>query len=594
MTVISPKKIAIDEVYKVFESVLEIYGFVAVPAGDVVKVIPALDARGKNMETLLGTEGTAPEDKIVTQILSLQHASPEEMKKVLDPLISKNSIVLSYPPTGMLIIADVQSNIKRLQEIVTALDVDGVGEVITYIPLRYASSVDVVRSLTAMFQPQAGRGVIAPIKVVADERTNALIVLATENDTARIRELLNLMDRMAPRGAGSIRVYYLQNAKAEDLVKVLSSLPQQGRITGTTTPTTTTTTGMTTAATTAPVFSKNIQIMADKATNSLIITADPSDYLIIEDVIRQLDITRAMVYLEGLIMEVNANKSFGVGVQWSLAQDAKISQVEALGGKSVGVVGFTGNSIIPQVSSSGTTSLPSGFSVGIIGAGITVGGVTFPNIGAMFQAYQNDADVRILSTPQLLTLDNEDAEITVGSNVPYVTRQDTTLGTTTNYSNYEYKDVGVTLKVTPQINKEGFIRMKLDQSVTKILSQSSAVDASGHVVLTPTTLKRTAKTTVMVKSGETVVIGGMIQDDSEYDTAKVPILGDIPLLGWLFKTKNTTSQKTNLFIFITPRIIQKPEDASIINEEKREYIRSIQEGTVRNRPLKRTDQKESE
>ena len=594
VTVISPKKIAIDEVYKVFESVLEIYGFVAVPAGDVVKVIPALDARGKNMETLLGTEGTAPEDKIVTQILSLQHASPEEMKKVLDPLISKNSIVLSYPPTGMLIIADVQSNIKRLQEIVTALDVDGVGEVITYIPLRYASSVDVVRSLTAMFQPQAGRGVIAPIKVVADERTNALIVLATENDTARIRELLNLMDRMAPRGAGSIRVYYLQNAKAEDLVKVLSSLPQQGRITGTTTPTTTTTTGMTTAATTAPVFSKNIQIMADKATNSLIITADPSDYLIIEDVIRQLDITRAMVYLEGLIMEVNANKSFGVGVQWSLAQDAKISQVEALGGKSVGVVGFTGNSIIPQVSSSGTTSLPSGFSVGIIGAGITVGGVTFPNIGAMFQAYQNDADVRILSTPQLLTLDNEDAEITVGSNVPYVTRQDTTLGTTTNYSNYEYKDVGVTLKVTPQINKEGFIRMKLDQSVTKILSQSSAVDASGHVVLTPTTLKRTAKTTVMVKSGETVVIGGMIQDDSEYDTAKVPILGDIPLLGWLFKTKNTTSQKTNLFIFITPRIIQKPEDASIINEEKREYIRSIQEGTVRNRPLKRTDQKESE
>ena len=469
---------------------------------------------------------------------------------------------------------------------------------ITYIPLRYASAIDVVKSLTAMFQPQAGRGMIAPIKVVADERANALIVLATENDTARVRELLNLMDRMAPRGAGTIRVYYLQNAKAEDLVKVLQSIPQQGRIPGTTTPTTTTTgTTMTTAATAAPVFSKNIQIMADKATNSLIITADPSDYLIIEDVIRQLDITRAMVYLEGLIMEVNANKSFGVGVQWSLIQDAKISQVENLGGKSVGVVGFTGNSIIPQLSTSGTsavTSLPSGFSLGVIGAGITIGGVTFPNIGAMFQAFQNDADVRILSTPQLLTLDNEDAEITVGQNVPYVTRQDTTIGTTTNYSNYEYKDVGVTLKVTPQINREGFIRMKLDQSVTKILSQSSAVDSSGHVVLTPTTLKRTAKTTVMVKSGETVVIGGMIQDDSEYDTAKVPILGDLPLVGWLFKTKNTTSQKTNLFIFITPRIIQKPEDANIIKEEKRDYIRSIQEGTVRNRPLKRTDTKENE
>ncbi len=183
VTVISPKKIAVDEVYKVFESVMEIYGFATVQAGDVIKVIPALDARGKNLELRLKKEAIAPEDKIVTQILSLQHASPDEMKKVLDPLISKTSIILSYPPTGMLIITDVLSNIKRLQEIVTALDVDGVGEVISYIPLKSASAADMVKSLTAMFQQQAGQGALAPIRIVADDRTNALIILATENDT---------------------------------------------------------------------------------------------------------------------------------------------------------------------------------------------------------------------------------------------------------------------------------------------------------------------------------------------------------------------------------------------------------------------------
>ncbi|MCE5262219.1 MAG: type II secretion system secretin GspD, partial [Deltaproteobacteria bacterium] len=533
VTVISPKKIAVDEVYKVFESVLDIYGFATVQAGEVIKVIPALDARGKNLDVRLKKESVTPEDKIVTQILTLQHASPDELKKVLDPLISKTSVILSYPPTGMLIITDVLSNVQRLQEIVTALDVDGVGEVISYVPLRYATAADMVKSLTVIFQQQAGKGALAPIKIVADDRANALVILATENDTKKVKDLLKFMDIEMPRGSGAIRVYYLQNAKAEDLVKVLTGLPQQQTRTaaGPATP-------GAAAAAAAPALSKNVQIVADKSTNSLIISADTADYLIIEDVIRKLDITRAMVYLEALIMEVNANKSFGLGVEWSLLKDVGATNIGETDARNLGMVGFRGSSIIPQVGSSGSLSLPSGFSVGIIGAGITIGGVVFPNIGAVLQAYQNDTDTRILATPQLLTLDNEDAEITVGSNVPYVTRQDTTVGSTTNYSNYDYKDVGVTLKVTPQINRDGFVRMKLDQSVTKVVSQAAQVDQAGNLVLTPTTLKRTAKTTVVVKSGETVVIGGMIQDDSEAGTSKVPGLGDIPLLGWLFKTKS--------------------------------------------------------
>ncbi len=381
-------------------------------------------------------------------------------------------------------------------------------------------------------------------------------------------------------------VYYLQNAKAEDLAKVLTGLPQQAK----------TATGAPTSAaavTSTAVFSKNVQIMADKSTNSLIIIADTADYLIIEDVIRKLDITRPMVYLEGLIMEVNANKSFGVGVEWSALNKVGISEVSDLGGTSVGMVGFKGGaSIIPQ-GASGQVSMPSGFSLGVIGAGITIGGVLFPNIGAVLQAYQNDSDVRILSTPQLLTLDNEEAEITVGSNVPYVTRQDSgVVGSTTNYSSYEYKDVGVTLKVTPQINKDGFIRMKLDQSVTKVISQSATVDLAGNKILTPTTDKRTAKTTVVVKGGETVVIGGMIEDTEDEGIYKVPLLGDIPLLGWLFKSRSTVKKRTNLFVFITPRIIQNPEDAGKIQAEKMDYMRTIQEGTVKNAPVRNKEKKE--
>jgi general secretion pathway protein D len=584
VTVVSPGKIAVEDVYKLFESVMDIYGIATVPAGDVIKVIPALDARAKNMELRLQREAIVPADRIVTQILPLKHADPNELKKILDPLVAKTSIVLSYPPAGMLIITDALSNIKRLQDIVAAMDVEGVGAMVAYLPLRYASANDLVKSFSAIFQqpparvPQTGGVAQTTMRIVADERTNALIVLGTENEIAQVRDLLKLMDKEIPRGQGMIRVYYLQNASAEELVKVLNGIPQQTKATD-----------PKAAQPTTAVFSRNVNIMADKATNALIITADPTDYLIIEDVIRQLDISRSMVYLEGLIMEVNANKSFGIGVEWAGLREVSVSDISNLGGTAVGAAGFRGASIIPQVSSSGTISMPSGFSLGVIGAGISIGGVIFPNIGAVLQAYQNDSDVRILSTPQLLTLDNEEAEITVGQNVPYVTRQDTTVGSTTNYSNYEYRDVGVTLKVTPQINKEGYVRLKLDQSVTKILSQAAEVDTAGNRVLTPTTLKRTAKTTVVVKSGETVVIGGMIQDDSEEGSYKVPLLGDIPLLGWLFKTRSTSNQRTNLFVFITPRVIVSPEEASKIKDEKRDVMQSLQEGTIRMQPVRKPE-----
>jgi general secretion pathway protein D len=572
VTVISPKKIAVDEVYKVFESVMEIYGFTTVPAGDVIKVIPALEARGKNLELRLKREEVAPEDKIVTQILSLQHASPDEMKKVLDPLISKTSIILAYAPAGMLIITDVLSNIKRLQEIVTALDVEGVGEVISYIPLQAASATEIVKSLTAVFPPQKPGS--PQIRIVADGRTHSVILMASETDTANVKKLISLMDKDIPRSGSTLHVFRLQNGNAEDMVKVLMNLPKDVKDPRVTPPPGA---GAPTGGK-AVAFSKDVNVVADKATNTLIITADRDDYRIIEEVIRKLDEPRPMVYIEALIMEVSVNKNFNIGVEWRGLTKIDSSSLSGLGPNAtgLGMTGFTGgSSIIPQINPAGTVTMPAGFSLGVIGAGIQIGSVVFPNIGAVLQAYQKDSDVSILSTPQLLTLNNEDAEINVGKNVPYITRSDTATpgATSTVYgSSYEYRDVGIILKITPHINEEKFVRLKIDQQVTKVFGEQTP---------TPTTLKRTAKTTVVIKDRETVVIGGLIEDWTSIDTHQVPCVGDIPLLGWLFKTRGSGREKSNLFVFITPHIIRNQEEAAAIYQKKLEDIGNIEEGVIK-------------
>jgi len=566
VTVISPTKIAVDEVYKVFESVMEIYGFATVPAGDVIKVIPALDARGKNMELRLKREEAAPGDRIVTQILSLQHASPDEMKKVLDPLISKTSIILAYAPAGMLIITDVLSNIKRLQEIVAALDIEGVGEVISYIPLQSASATEIVKSLAAVFPPQ--KPGIPPIRIVADGRTNSVILMASETNTTNVKKLISLMDKDIPRSGSTLHVFRLQNGNAEDLVKVLMNLPKEAKDPKA---------PPAPAVGKAAALSKDLNVVADKATNTLIITADRDDYRIIEEVIRKLDEPRPMVYIEALIMEVSVNKNFNIGVEWRGLRDIGSGGLSGLGSSAtgLGMAGFSGSSIIPQVNTTtGAVSMPAGFSLGVIGAGIQIGSVVFPNIGAVLQAYQKDSDVSILSTPQLLTLNNEDAEINVGKNVPYITRSDTsaTVPGQVYGQSYEYKDVGIALKITPHINEDRFVRLKIDQQVTKL---------TGEQTSTPTTLKRTAKTTVVIRDKETVVIGGLIDDSTIVDTYQVPCIGDIPFLGWLFKTRGSGREKSNLFVFITPHIIRNQAEAAVIYQKKLEEIGNIEEGVIR-------------
>jgi len=466
----------------------------------------------------------------------------------------------------MLIVTDVLSNIKRLQEIVTALDVEGVGEVISYIPLQSALATEIVKSLTAVFAPQRPGSV--PIRIIADERTNSVILLASETNTANVKKLISLMDKDIPRSGASIHVYRLQNGSAEDLTKVLMNLPKDTK--DPKAPAAAPAMGR------AAALSKDVNVVADKATNTLIITASRDDYRIVEEVIRKLDEPRPMVYIEALIMEVSVNKNFNIGVEWRGLRDIGSGGLSGLGSSAtgLGMAGFTGQPIIPQVSSAGVVSMPAGFSLGVIGAGIQIGSVVFPNIGAVLQAYQKDSDVSILSTPQLLTLNNEEAEINVGKNVPYITRSDTsaTIPGQVYGQSYEYKDVGIALKITPHINEERFVRLKIDQQITKL---------SGTQTSTPTTLKRTAKTTVVIKDKETVVIGGLIDDTISIDTYQVPCLGDIPLLGWLFKTRGSGRDKSNLFVFITPHIIRNQEEAAAIYQKKLQEIGNIEEGDTK-------------
>jgi general secretion pathway protein D len=589
VTIISPKKIPLEDVYKVFLSVLEVNGFTVVPAGDMVKIIPAVLAREKSMETRLKKELAEPEDRMVTQIVTLERANPDEIKRVLDPIISKSSSVLSYPPAGILVITDYLSNIKRLQEIIFALDIEGAGDQISYIPIVNASASEVVKSLTTIFQQR--RPNAAAIKVVPDSRTNSIIILASGADTESVRKLVAFMDKDVPRGESNIQVYRLQNSNAEDLAKVLNSIVKDS--------------GSAAAATggaaatqkvLAPVVSKNVQIVPDKATNTLVVMAEREDYKILESIIKQLDVPRPMVYIEALIMEVNATKAFDLGVEWRGMRGTG----DVLGAGTAGNTGAfigsggAGSTTNPggytimdsMITAAGTPAFPGGFTMGIIGAGITIGGVTFPNIGAVIQAYKTDQEVSILSTPQIMTLDNEEAEINVGENVPYITSQQSSSTTTTtslsplNYNSYEYRDVGVILNITPHINEENFIRLKISQQVTKLTSAATST--------TPTTLKRTAKTTVVVKDNETVVIGGLVGDSTENDTYKVPLLGDIPVLGWLFKTHSTSREKTNLYVFLTPHIVRTQKDAAGLYQEKRETMGEVVEGIIK------LDEKKSE
>ena len=568
ISVISPTKISVDEAYKVFESVLEVHGFATVDAGEITKIIPSPYARTMNIETRLKKEADSPNDKIITQLIHLKYAEPNAVKQLCAPLVSKSSVVLAYEPTNMLIITDVYSNIKRLIRIIDAIDVTGIGQSISVLPIEFADAESMVKIIDSVFNASSAQPTKKgqkEITLVADERTNIIIVVASETGTDRVRKLVNMLDKEMPRGSEKIHVYYLENAKAEELASVLQEFPtKESGGTG----------DGNKGKKLAPIVSEDVKITADKSTNSLIIVAEKDDYEVLKDIIKKLDIRRSMMYIECLVMEINKDKSLNLGTEWQVGGEGSYDGYDGAwgGGFSGGAMGGDAGYISSAyAAATGSASvLPPGFSLGVFGESIEVGGIAFPTIAAVINAYKKDKDVHILSTPQILTTDNETAKITVGKNVPYLTKASSG---DTNYSNYEYKDVGISLEVTPQISKDRQIRLEIALEATKLESTTNQFQ--------PTTLKRTINTTVVVNDANTVVIGGLIDEALSQTDYSIPCLGSIPVVGWLFKSVGRGREETNLYIFLTPHVLEDALEGNKMNEMKMQEMERLEEEKIK-------------
>ncbi len=585
VTVISPRKMTLEEAYQVFLSVLDVNGFGTVNMGSVIKVVQVADAVTRS----LGTSTTPPkrrEDVLITQIIPLKHADVNDMKSLFQPLLTKGSAqLLAYPQSNILIITDTKSNIKKMMEILNHIDAKGFSEEFRIFPLTHASAADLSAKLQEIITDTGGTPVQVRVRstaaarqgqmsergkarIIPYERTNSLIILATASDMNNIDSLIRKLDIPTPSGTEDIHVYYLQYARSEDIAKVLTDIPTPAKNEGVPGAQAAAATGQTGMR--SSTGSDKVKISSDKETNSLIIYAGPDAYKSIMDTIKYLDIPRKQVYVKALIMEVNQNKDFSVGVEWTYFEDFTYHSGDDK--RTGGVFGRTGNNFITSLS-----DVPSGAAFGIVGDAITIGSgdtkITFPNMTSFISAMAQDTDVNILSTPQIITMDNKEAEIKVGANVPYLSREQTdTTNITNTVRTFDYKDVGVTLRLTPLINQQGNIRLELFQENT------SLVEGAGEQEYAPTTLKRSAKTTVTIKDGATMVIGGLIGDNVTLGESGVPLLRSIPLIGYLFKTKSSNREKTNMYIFITPKVIDTEEKASDLYREKYGNIMDLKVG----------------
>ncbi len=561
VTIISPKPVTGEEAYKVFESILEVNGFTIVPAGKINKIVPSGEARHKNVETLFAPEYRGEgEDRVITQIVPLVYADANELKKLLTPLVSRQGLIASYPPANTLILTDYQSNVNRLVRIIRDIDVSTHDVRFSVIKLKHASSEKLASKLMELFQAKVqGRRRLGKYqtmaKIVPIERINVLVIVGTPNETKKIKALIKRLDVPTPTGKGNVHVYYLEHADAEELAKVLTDITggKASKVKGE-----------------RPIMVSSVKIVADKATNSLVITADPSDYQTLVQVIKKLDIPRHQVFVEALLMEVSTDLEVSLGVEWQSFNNPSVSGKEGLlfGGSNASNIGSMTSAVRQGI----TPALGSGLTLGLIGETIHFMGMEFPSLSMLIQAMRNRTDIRILSTPQLLTTDNEEANIMVGRNIPYVTRIDQGTETTSRaIRTFDYKDVGVTLKIIPHINENRFVRMKIVEEVTRL------IPGIGDEELAPTTLKRSAETTVEIKDSHTIVLGGLIGDVLTYGQTTTPCLGDVPAAGWLFKSEKNNERKTNLLIFISPHIITNPQEATEFTRGKKKYIDKLEE-----------------
>lgn len=565
ITVVSSETLTPEEVYEVFLSILQVHGYAAVQTGSVIKIVPEVNAKQGPLP--MAPTAKEPGDELITKVLSLDHVPAAQLVPILRPLVPQQGHLAAYNPTNTLIITDYAGNIQRLMRIIAGVDKPESDE-LEVIPLKHASAPELVRIVNSLY-PQAAKDQANKINLAADERTNSILMSGERAIRLKIRTTIMQLDTPLDDGGGNTHVIYLRYAKAENMVEILTGLQeQQSRAqTGTRAPKAASPVAAARAGG-ASFVSDTAIIQADEETNALIITADPNTLLTLKSVIRQLDIRRAQVHIEAIIAEISTNRDKEVGVG-AVVDGTQSSETTYPVGIS-NLVGI-GDLIAAAAGSTDATlnvlqNLGSGLTLGI--GAETSSGVRY---GLILRALQTDSAANILSTPSIVTLDNEEAEIIVAQNLPFITGQFTGTGSQNPqnpFQTIERQDVGLTLKVTPQINEGDTIKLDLEQEVSDVVA---ITEGSG-----PVTRKRSIKTSVLVDDGGILVLGGLIEEVSDDTRSKVPLLGDIPIIKHLFTSRGSTKRKQNLMVFLRPSILRDFADAAYITNEKYNYLRAEQ------------------
>ncbi|MEJ0039174.1 MAG: type II secretion system secretin GspD [Gammaproteobacteria bacterium] len=557
VTLIASHPMSSEELYGAFLSVLQVHGFAAMPADGLVKIIPDANARVMPDEP----RSTPEQEEIVTRVIDVRNVNATQLVPILRPLVAQYGHMAAFAAGNSLIVSDRASNVDRITRIIRRVDLAGDQDV-EIVPLRYAFAPEVVRAMTSLQNPQAAADGAPPSRLVADERSNSVLISGDASGRLRMRAMVALLDTPVDSG-GETQVRYLKFADAEKLAAKLKEQISGIVQTGTAGP-------QSTPATAQPSTDRSgATIWADAATNALIVAAPPKVMRAVMSIVDKLDIRRAQVLVEAVIVEVNADKTSDLGVNWAAwSEGSDGSQIPA--GSFVSPVG--GSSLVDLYSAvtgiaSGTTTSSTALNGTTIGIGrLAASGINF---GAVLRALSGDAATNIVATPSAVTMDNQEAELKVAQEVPFVTGQYASTATTTTatpFTTVQREEVGTILKVTPQVAAEGNV------VVLKISLESSSVAATSVSTVDITTNKRTVSTSVLIEDGGVVVLGGLIQESASRSEQRVPFLGSIPGIGMAFRARNTSRAKTNLMVFIRPKILRDAAQAANVTGGKYNHM----------------------
>jgi len=561
VTMLSTAPMSPEAFYEAFLAILQVHGFVAVPSGSVIKILP--DATSRQMPANdLPDRISSTSDEIVTQVVQVRNVSAAQLVPILRPMMPQSAHLAAYPSANMLIISDRASNVNRMIRIVSRIDRTGDGD-FEVIRLEHASANEIVRVINSLSAVQ-GAEAAGGARVVADERTNSVLISGETSQRLRFRSVITHLDTPLEAG-GDTQVRYLRYADAEKLAAKLKE--QSGAAVAAA--------GGQAAAQAAAAggVDKSVTIWADPETNALVVTAPPKTMRSLMQVVDRLDVRRAQVIIEAMLVEISRDASRDLGVNWIVDGSGDNFLVGLFNQPIAGAdLGDIAAGVIAGRDDPADVA-------GAAPGGLTIGGGrqkdTGTNFAAILRALASDGDTNVVSMPSVITLDNEEAQIKVAQEVPFLTGQFTSTGAAQGQVNpfqtIERKEVGNILKITPQITDEDTILLKIEQEASGIAAAASQVSDTDLV-----TNKRTITTRVLVDDGGMIVLGGLIEDRLTESETRVPLLGRIPLIGGLFRVRNTQKTKTNLMVFIRPRVLRTAEQAAIETNSKYNYLRNLQ------------------